>query len=398
MNKYLVIILSLFFLNACKESDNKNKDVINNKDSLKSTEIKQSETSKIEFEVKPQSFTISSNKITELKGKEGLKITVDPSVLETVNGGKPGNEITVYLKEVTNQEQLFENDAPTVSNGRLLVSGGAYYIGMTSDGNELKLKADKKMLVQIPKKDKKDMELFYGSKDSNGILNWVPAYKKITITSPLKKVTKPTNEVKNNIPVEKQVAKQIVRPNTTIEEVINFSKSANSGKISKREFDSLFKRSPREVDNSEYTQTVKETRDSITNKKVFKVDESYYQPLEITNLGWINCDRFYDAPNKTKIECDYDTSNKISDISIYVIFNDINSMMKESISVDKKATSFSLERDYPVGRKITLIACYKKLGKFYNCKKILDLKDREKVKLDFTEVASVDVIKRSYTL
>ncbi len=395
MNKYLVIILSVLLFYACNESNKENSNEIIKKDSLTLPEIKKSETSKIEFEEKPQRFTISSNKVTELKGKEGLKVTVDPSELETVDGGKIGNEITVQLKEATNQQQLFENDAPTVSDGKLLVSGGAYYIGMTSEGNELKLKKDKKMLVQIPKMDKKDMELFYGSKDSNGIINWVPAYKKITISSPVKKaiVTKPIS-----IRSEKQVVKKNNGSSTSIDEVIDFSKSANSGKISTRQFDSLFKIVPEEVDNSEFTRTVKETKDSATNKKVITVDEAYYQPLEISNLGWINCDRFYDSPNKTKIECDYDSKDMISEISIYVIFKDINSMMKENIKIDTKANSFSLERDYPVGKKITLIACYKKLGKFYNCKQSVELKDGEKVKLAFTEVASAEVIKRSFTL
>ena len=132
------------------------------------------------FEQPSQSFTVSSSKPAQVKGKKGTTVFINPSDLETVDGKSVGNNIQIELKELTNQQQLLRTNAQTVSNGQLLVSGGAYYINMTSDGQQLKLKDGKSLNVAFPKLSDTEMALFYGQRDSLGKINWQKANETLT--------------------------------------------------------------------------------------------------------------------------------------------------------------------------------------------------------------------------
>ena len=134
----LLLYLSLVLL-ACDNPDNKT----SAKDQTNVSEHRQ-ETRKLNdylkmFEEPSQTFTVSSSKPAQVKGKKGTTVSINPSDLETVDGRPVGNNIQIELKELTNQQQLLRANAQTVSNGQLLVSGGAYFINMTSDGQQLKL-------------------------------------------------------------------------------------------------------------------------------------------------------------------------------------------------------------------------------------------------------------------
>jgi hypothetical protein len=127
------------------------------------------------FEEPSQTFNISSLKPTQIKGKKGTMISINPADLETVDGKPVGKDIQIELKELTNQQQLLRTNAQTVSNGQLLVSGGAYFINMVSNGQQLKLKDGKSLGVAFPKLSEDEMALFYGQRDSLGQINWQKA-------------------------------------------------------------------------------------------------------------------------------------------------------------------------------------------------------------------------------
>ena len=105
-----------------------------------------------------------------------------PNNLELENGKALGKNLKIELKELTNQMDLFKNNTQTVSNGKLLVSGGSYFIDITSDAEKVKLKKDKTMEVEFPKITNKNMELFYGERDSLNQMNWVATNTKFKKT------------------------------------------------------------------------------------------------------------------------------------------------------------------------------------------------------------------------
>ena len=93
------------------------------------------------YEEPSQLIKVSSSKPTQVNGKQGTTISINPNDLATESGETLGKNIQIELKELTNQTQLLKTNAQTVSSGQLLVSGGAYYINMTSDGKQLDRKS-----------------------------------------------------------------------------------------------------------------------------------------------------------------------------------------------------------------------------------------------------------------
>ena len=127
-----------------------------------------------------QTFIVKQNKITILTGKKGLKVTVNPSALETEDGQPVDGDIKVGMVELTSSEDLFRSNAATMSNGKLLVSGGSYFVGMECNGKKLKLKNNSTIQMEFPKIKDNEMELFYGDKDEEGSINWVKADEPLT--------------------------------------------------------------------------------------------------------------------------------------------------------------------------------------------------------------------------
>ena len=119
-----------------------------------------------------QRYRVSAGKVSVVTADKGLRITVNPGKLEKENGEAPGEEILVDIIELTNPEELFKANATTVSNGRLLASGGCYYIGMTSGNSRLRVKKGEALQVEFPVLKQAEMELFYTERDPSGNMNW----------------------------------------------------------------------------------------------------------------------------------------------------------------------------------------------------------------------------------
>jgi hypothetical protein len=86
-----------------------------------------------EIAEKPQQLSASSDKVSTVIGSKGTIIHVDPSRLETVDGSALGDNIQIELLELTDNSAMLLNNTQTTSNGQILVTGGAYYLNMTSD-------------------------------------------------------------------------------------------------------------------------------------------------------------------------------------------------------------------------------------------------------------------------
>lgn len=123
---------------------------------------------------KPQKYTSPSNKKSTVKGLKGTIIYVDPEHLETIDGSPLGDKIHIELLEMTDNSSMILNNTQTVSNGQVLVTGGAYYLNMTSNEKQLRIKSGKGLSVEFPKLTENEMELFLGERDSLGQINWIP--------------------------------------------------------------------------------------------------------------------------------------------------------------------------------------------------------------------------------
>ena len=396
MRKYFFIAMMVLFISCNQAELSKTITVVPASDTtvITADTVLPLHAAMIQFSEAPQKIMVPADQPSNIQGNKGLKITVDPNALETADGSPLGKEIQVELKEMNKQQDLFENNAATVSNGQLLVSGGAYYIGMSSDGKKLQLKAGKALSIEIPKITEKEMELFYGQRDSSGNMNWIPAGKKITV--PAKTTVKITNPQPAVAPVAKTGSQNIVEAKTLLDLLADTT--IKNGRMPATDFKQYVSTKTIPVEsNTAALQTV-ELKDSISGKKIKKLEVVYYEPTEIQNLGWINCDRFYNAPNKVPVECEFDSSLISPSATIYVIFKNINSILSENIWAENRGGTIRLASQLPAGEPVNIIAITNQKGKLYSFKKSFIAGDGQALKLQFNPVEEKDLSKHLYNL
>ncbi len=297
-----------------------------------------------------QIFKVLANKPTQVKGNQGTIISIIPNDLLTENGTPLGKSIEIELKELTNQMQLLKSNAQTVSDGSLLVSGGAYYINLTSEGKQLILKDGKTLKVEIPKLTHNEMSLFYGQRDSLGKMNW-------------------------ELDKEKIVNKVRIKDTIYTEE--------DSGELS----------FTIEGDSSNNMYSEKELSRILTEKNYYKNLKAIKRVMSIKKFGWINCDRFFEIQNKTDLFVNFKTADSINLANIYLIFKDINSVMQSNYlsNNDKKVNSEF--KNIPIDSKVQLIAFTIKNDKILSYSADIIVKDKQNFTITMKETNDAELKK-----
>jgi len=314
------------------------------------------------YEVPSQRFTVPGNKPSEVKGKKGTRIKLDPSDLETLAGQPVQQAIEVELKELTNQSELLRSNTPTVSNGRLLVSGGAYYINMTSAGQQLQLKKGKTLAVVFPKLTDEGMELFYGQRDSEERMNWLPAHAKF-VSTPARKDTAvaPASPTKPAAAAQEEVDSR-----NSIDDIIAY------------------------IEEGHTDATPEDRVRTEKNKRNAKVEQKVYEAIQLHSFGWINCDRFLDIANKTNVLAIINPKDSISNANIYLVFKDLNSVMQEFyFNTAGKGNSVQFN-EIPVGQQVRLIAYTVKEEQVYAFSTDVRVAKNQKIDLTLRPIAETD--------
>ncbi|HRG53447.1 MAG TPA: hypothetical protein PLL00_11475 [Bacteroidia bacterium] len=263
------------------------------------------------YEEPSQFYTVPANEIKDITGKEGTVISVNPDDLTTLTNQSVDKAIEVELKELVSQQQLLKTNAQTMCNGKQLVSGGAYYINLKSDGQPVKLKPGKSLSVKFPKFTEEPMGLFSGYRDSLGQMQWKQRNQTF-------KKGGPTDAWRDtrNVRIESE------------------------GDV--LQFDTIAKRKPKQ-----------ETKAEVQKKEAY---DKLYTAMDIQNLGWINCDRFYNVTDKTTVSIKISNTTPVSFVSIYLIFDAINSIVQTHYGAVQKEVSNPGFENIPVGAKARLVA------------------------------------------
>jgi hypothetical protein len=225
---------------------------------------------------------------------------------------------------------MFRTNTQTVSNGKLLVSGGAYFINLKSKGQQVKLKPNRKLKVEFPKLDENEMTLFYGQRDSLGHLTWDSVPKKF----------------------EKKPKLVSVRCTICGDKNCQYSRMAT----------------PEEAE----------------------LADKLYADIELSNLGWINCDRFLEIENKTDLIVNFSPSEKINTANIYLIFKDINSVMQTYCINDNEKFNNNTFKNIPIGANVRLVAYTLKENKIFTYSSNMKIKENETLTLAMKETNSND--------
>lgn len=348
-------ILGFLFITALLLTNCKNKMTSENKlIPDPKTEIGKVNDFMKQYEEPSQVFKVLANTKTQVIGKQGTIISVNPTSLVYENGQplKGNVEMEVELKELKNQQQLLKTNAQTTSSGKLLVSGGAYFINMTSEGQQLKLKDGESLSVEFPKNTSAEMYLFYGQRDTLGQLNWVEAKQKFE--------RKP-----------KQKIKAVVKSDSTssgIESILGY------------------------IEDGRRPLTTKEKKLIEDEKRNAALADKVYKMVELKQFGWINCDRFYDVPNKTNLQYSFNEKDNIVSANVYLVFKDINSVVQSQyFSFEGKEHNPGFQ-NIPLGAKTQLIAFSIKNGKTYTYKSSLTIKSNETVQLMLKETSQDQMV------
>ena len=350
--KYLALIL---FITACNSQEPIDKEVVSTlvvKDSLLSTvEINKLNDVLKKIDAPAQFFKVSSKKQSTVTGKRGTKIVINPNDLEFVSGGGLGSEINVELKELVNQTELLRSNTITVADGKPLISGGAYYINLTADKKQLKLKANRKLTVSFPTIGNTDnMDIFYGNRDNTERINWTLNNEGIAV---------------KNAKTEAKIE--------VFEDYRNTSDSSS-------EIDLIIGH----IENEKVKPISK--ADKAKNDKFVKLYTKVYEEISVSQLGWINVD-MYDVSELSDINFTF-KDDSVKYFNVYVVFKGINSVLQEYWS--KNNTSI---KNVPIGQKVKLIAYTFKNEKLVAHQSELITAKNQSINLEFKEIAESDIKK-----
>ena len=442
---YLLFVICTFVLFSCKNKKIKSTKLVDvvSFDTVQlqpDESISLSDYSNVFTTNITQVFTASQNKISAITAKKGLKIIVNPLVLEKEDGSAIDGKIKVSIIELTNSEELFKSNAATVSNGRLLASGGSYFIGMTCNGQKLRIKKNKNLQVQFPVLKENEMQLFYGQRDSAENMNWVDAginLQQLQEEESIQFTDSNQNLVNDNIPAyaftdesgnakiypslnEKVYYYETMMTIKTLVDTIN----KHSTKIyidtvymwpkqiakllpgQRVDTNFLYKvygppkqfilktclalqqeNERKAIEKIKQKQAIEDWQPQTLAGQIQK----YYNPSAITNLGWINCDRFYQYSKPAEVELDLPITFNKGSIQYFVIFKSFNGLINGKLTVNKK-TNVSLY-NLPPDEPVTLVVFTKNNGQLFYSKEEFVTQKNKSLKLDFKNISATEMSK-----
>lgn len=383
-----------------------------------------------------QHFTVSEKAGAELVAAGGLKVKVVPADLEKADGTPVKDPIQVKIIELQSSQQLFKCNAATVSNGKLLASGGSYYIGMESAGQQLNIKKNRKLRVSFPVISQEDMELFYGQRDSAGSMNWKrtgqileEAPEEVTFKSDLRqdeagsaanyrsttvyRYQKPAQYLSERVfknldedvyyyNLKLSVKKLLDTVNRTSMKIcldtvsfwpLNLPKNVklDTGYLTYLygpRIQYKLKKCVPDVEPKKEQALVSNVKPKVleTNSSPLATQiRKYYADAQVQFLGWLNCDRYYNDPQQTEMEFSLPFTLNNNRVNYFIIYKKFNGLMSGNIVV-KTDSAFRLT-GLPANEEVKLIAFTRNNGIVYQASTDLRIENGKKITLELKEIS-----------
>ncbi len=360
-----------------------------------------------------QQFKLASDSILEVKGVKGTLIRFHPNDLETNSGEQfSGDSLTLELIELTKKQDLLLANAQTVSNGKWLISGGAFKIDIKANNDPLVLKEGKTIDVTFPKNTKElNMELFYGERNEKGYMNWdktnlvlikeaqlyVILYKDTTVldTSLTKRYGVDMyrdlikidslgfltiGQIKNVFPRIKNIENQIDTlrvlerffylqgERVDLEDGLVKTDSVIVELIKREDFDKVRK----------WSKNYREDQFHLINDDEIQTyvnyTEEFYKNIKVSKLGWINIDKF--SPEEEKVNVKLDFNLKINHCQIYLIDERNNTVLNV----------YNNEINLPINRSFKIMAFGMKDKQLYGFKKSVRYKKNGVLDVNYKKI------------
>ncbi len=314
-----------------------------------------------------QVFRINNSRDTLLFAKEGTVLFIPAHSFY-------GKDIEIGITEFYAYADMIANRLVTTSNGQQLVSGGMLHIEAKENGATVKLSNNQQIRAFVPGINSEDsMQLFYGNSNTNGggdtIVsgnnnpNWILsnnglnspfvkldiraidltdeyAEKSGTFFSKSKAVFyRSRNAIYSRKELKEILQKKygnyydrIVVKNEWKKPLFKIDKASNLGDTAVY--------SPLEMRiyqlkalDTIYTMTRSSTTNTISNKLYMLYKDSSMQKIfnsrysiDLNQLGWINCDRFYGKPGP-KHNYVIDLKDNLANYQTFLVFDKLKSIM-----------------------------------------------------------------------
>jgi hypothetical protein len=130
----------------------------------------------LRLETHLDSIEVNSNIATVNNTTSGLICNFSPNCCQKSNGTAVTGKVYVELLLLKKKGDMVRMAKPTTSNGRLLVTGGCFFIKLKKDGEELQLKPNAAVQVKYTEPQTSPlMKVFYGDESNPAQFNWLPS-------------------------------------------------------------------------------------------------------------------------------------------------------------------------------------------------------------------------------
>lgn len=365
-----------------------------------------------QFALPPQLFTVGADSVSVIEGKKGSRILVVPADLETTAGVPVTGKINVELIELHTKSDFLRQGITTTADGRLLESGGSYYINMRSNGRQLQLKSGKTLLAMFPKITQSDMQLFYGDKEKSGDVNWKAVDAKFVPFSG-KLMVAPSTYVKQlyfqgsgkpgfgkqdtiveryEIPKFKDTILQALegRPKYP-QKVITAEMRRLYPPVDIRIIDEKFYIVGRVRDtfNRWYG-----TKAKITASEFLGYEGNYYEAIKLSKFNWWNCDGYLKG-GPTVLEAQLPDDSMFRVFEFYCIYSDVNSVSRYRFPADAPVVSL---KEIVRNKTIKVVALSWKNGSPYAQEQTVQTMRGAKINIDEMKPVNREELQRMLSI
>ena len=117
-------------------------------------------------------YTINSTRDTVIEGRQGTKITI-PKLTFCDKNENIVSEIKIELREFYKLSDMLFSKLTTISNGKIIETGGMVYLNATNGNKKLEIVKGKNITIEFKTSYNNEMKIFSGAPDSLGNINWV---------------------------------------------------------------------------------------------------------------------------------------------------------------------------------------------------------------------------------
>lgn len=131
-----------------------------------------------------QVFKLNPMRDTIIETKNGIVFSIPAKAFLNKHGEIPEESIDLEIKEAMTASEIMKAGLSTMSDDKLLETGGMFYVNARVGDENLTIDKSKPLNANVPvNNNKKDMMLFKGERKADGSINWIdpkPVKKKLT--------------------------------------------------------------------------------------------------------------------------------------------------------------------------------------------------------------------------